>query len=162
MFIQRSIFGRGSAKIGRQIWRKPAPRFNLEPRCRFINSSSHTKSTDGQLHLPKTTTRAYIPQSLIAPKRIEPSIYHQAWSTWGGPTHTSQGLERGSVLTVASWNLDWSSPDSPARTRAALDHLEQVFGNDAEHHVIMLQEISPPALRVILEHSWVQRNFHSC
>ncbi|KAH6886991.1 hypothetical protein B0T10DRAFT_530317 [Thelonectria olida] len=127
--------------------------------CPSINSSSHIEPVDGQLHLQKLATKGHISQSLITLKRVEPFIYHRNSSTSGLPAHTSPGLKRGSILTMASWNMDWSSPDPAARTLSALNHLERAFGTDTEHQVPMLQEISPPLLLTILKHPWGQHNF---
>lgn len=92
-------------------------------------------------------------------ERIKPYTYHQASATWQSLSHMSPGLQRGTILTLASWNLDCSSPDPAARTLAALAYLKSVFSSNDENLVIMLQEISLPFLDVILKHSWVQDNF---
>lgn len=71
----------------------------------------------------------------------------------------STELSPGGVLTLASWNLNWSSFDPVARTTAALAHMERVFGASPEHLIVMLQEVSPESLGTILENPWVRRNF---
>lgn len=104
-------------------------------------------------------TAAHMAPPLAALTQNEPYIYHQESSIWRELTHTSPELKRGSVLTIASWNLEWSSPDPSARTYAALAHLKRIFDTEAENLIVMLQEITSPSLRVILEDQWVQHNF---
>lgn len=70
-----------------------------------------------------------------------------------------KGLERGSVLKVVSWNIDWSKPEPAVRASAALRHLKGMFGEGSGPLVVMLQEVCCKSLQVILENSWVQQNF---
>lgn len=115
-------------------------------------------STRHQLR-PNSNCKAYIPHHLIQPDQIEPSIYHTRSSSWRSVPNVNPELKRGSVLTTASWNLNWSDPDPAARTLAALDHLREICGAEAHSLVVMLQEVSPSSLRAILGYRWVQHNF---
>ena len=133
--------------------------YTLQKKGYFASSVGCSTLTEGQPHLDSLKAKVHIPTSSTSPKQAEPYIYQQASSAWEPVSHTRPPLRRGSTLTIASWKLDWSSPDPAARTLAALDHLEHVFGTEPEDLVIMLQEISTPAMRTMLESPWVRRNF---
>ncbi|KAK7418041.1 hypothetical protein QQX98_004180 [Neonectria punicea] len=112
-----------------------------------------------QLHSNSSNAKAYIPHHLVRPQNIQPSIYHPHSSVWRPLVAVNPALARGSVLTTASWNLNWSDPDPAARTLASLAHLEEIFGAEPQNLVVMLQEVSPASLYAILRHPWVQHNF---
>ncbi|KAL7917963.1 hypothetical protein ACQKWADRAFT_316946 [Trichoderma austrokoningii] len=82
-----------------------------------------------------------IPQEQFDPQFPQPHVYNQGLSTWVAADDKPEELERGSILKIASWNLDWSSPDPTARASAALGYLRHTFGAVADHLVVMLQEV---------------------
>lgn len=116
-------------------------------------------STIRQLRLNSNNSKAYIPHRLVQPAQVESFICQSHSSIWTPLHDVGPGLKRGSVLTIASWNLNWSSPDPASRTLAALRHLEHLFGSKAQNLVVMLQEVSSLSLSNILGHGWVQQNF---
>lgn len=61
------------------------------------------------------------------------------------------GLHSRDVLTLASWNIDWSGPDPAARRLAALDYLENTFGPDLKGTAIMFQEVTAASLQRIVD-----------
>lgn len=111
-----------------------------------------------QLH-SSNRSKAYIPHHLVQPQCIEPLIFHPHSAVWRPVTTVNHGLSRGSVLTTASWNLNWSDPDPAARMMASLAHLKEIFGAEPQNLAVMLQEVSPTSLRAMIGHPWVQRNF---
>ncbi|RTE84673.1 hypothetical protein BHE90_000785 [Fusarium euwallaceae] len=110
-----------------------------------------------QLHT--NTSKAYIPHHLLQPQHIEPLVFHPHSAVWRPLAAGNSGLSRGSILTTASWNLNWSDPDPTARTVASLTHLENILGAEPQNLIVMLQEVSPISLQTILGHLWVQHNF---
>ena len=63
------------------------------------------------------------------------------------------------MLKVVSWNIDGSSAGTEARATAALEHLQELFGEVKDPFIVMFQEVRRESLQVILENPWVQRNF---
>ncbi|KAM5364450.1 hypothetical protein ACJZ2D_011510 [Fusarium nematophilum] len=159
MPVRRPIIGCRPLIASSRFWQKPTTPIIRASRCLFNSVTvTHTESAKGQFYR-NITTKAYVPPSSITQKQFKPHVYQRELSAWQGLDHMGPGLRPGSILTMASWNLNWSSPDAAARTFAALTHLQRVFGTESDHLVVMLQEISPPALAIILEHPWVQHNF---
>lgn len=68
-------------------------------------------------------------------------------------------LERGGILTVISWNINFPNPDTKARTVEILNHLARLCEDGPRHTVIMFQEVCKDSLEAVLENSWVQRFF---
>ena len=68
-------------------------------------------------------------------------------------------LERGGILTVISWNIDFANPDTKARTVEILNHLARSCEDAPRHTVVMLQEVCKDSLEAVLENPWVQRFF---
>lgn len=101
-----------------------------------------------------------VPQKPPAPQLLRPQIFHPQPSTWVAlENNIGEGLERGEIVKVVSWNILWSKPDPAARTSAALGHLNELFGEVSRPLVVMLQEVRRESLQVILDNAWVQRNF---
>ncbi|EEU43521.1 uncharacterized protein NECHADRAFT_82889 [Fusarium vanettenii 77-13-4] len=134
------------------LWQRPAPLPGSFLSRHLISSISHW------LH-SNNSSKAYIPHHLVRPQHIEPLVFHPHSATWQPVTAVNPGLSRGSVLTTASWNLNWSDPDPAARMLASLAHLEEKLGAEPQNLAVMLQEVSPASLCAMLGHPWVQRNF---
>ncbi|RSL52229.1 hypothetical protein CEP54_011030 [Fusarium duplospermum] len=148
MATRRLVPTRGSS----MLWQRPAPFPSSFISRHLINSMSH------QLHT-NNTSKAYIPHHLVQPQHIGPLVFYPHSAVWHPFAAVNPGLNRGSILTTASWNLNWSDPDPAARTRASLAHLEEILGTEPHNLVVMLQEVSPASLHAILGNPWVQRNF---
>ncbi|KAM6530112.1 hypothetical protein FALCPG4_008235 [Fusarium falciforme] len=148
MATRRILITRGSSTL----WQRPAPFLSPFLSRHVIGSMSH------QIH-SNNSSKAYIPHHLVQPQRVEPLVFHPRSAAWQPATAVNPGLSRGSVLTTASWNLNWSDPDPAARMLASLAHLEEILGAEPQNLAVMLQEVSPTSLRAILGHPWVQRNF---
>lgn len=100
-------------------------------------------------------------QKALAPQFLRPLMYHPGSSRWviALESHNGRRLEKGRVLKVVSWNIDWSSAGAEARATAALEYLEGLFGELQDPFVVMFQEVCGESLQAILENPWVQRNF---
>ena len=115
--------------------------FTTSSRC--ISSISHFTHDEHRLYFEHLATQSRLPprpilQKLLAPRFLQPQIYHTQSSTWVALDKGSQkGLEGGSVLKVVSWNVDWSSSDPVSRSSAVLGHLEGLFGEVSGLLVVM-------------------------
>lgn len=143
------------------IW---TARFLSPASRRSISSLSHFTPAEPGLYGEYEDRKARRPPSPIPQEQIEPEflqshICNRDSSVWVVADNKAQGLERGSVLKVASWNLDWFSPGPAVRASAALAHLMDIFGESPGHHVVMLQEVCDESLQAILDNTWVRRNF---
>ncbi|RSM20249.1 hypothetical protein CDV31_001046 [Fusarium ambrosium] len=128
------------------------------PRQMPFISGHPISSTNHHLHA-NNNSKAYIPYNLVQPQPIEPLVFHSQAAVWRPLAVVNPGLSRGSILTTASWNLNWSDPDPAARTVASLRHLENILGAESQSLIVMLQEVSPTSLQTILGHPWVRHNF---
>lgn len=132
---------------------------------RGLSSLSHLTPAELNLYIEHLDRKDRIPRQPVAqgcpaPFLFQPQIYDPKSSTWLAlDKNDSGGLERGRVLKLASWNIDWCSPGPAARASAALGHLNELFGETADPLVVMLQEVRQESLQVILGNPWVQRNF---
>lgn len=68
-------------------------------------------------------------------------------------------MDPGGLLKVVSWNLYHSGPDPGSRASAALDHLQELFGDAPGPLAVMLQELCDHSFRSIQENKWAQGNF---
>jgi tyrosyl-DNA phosphodiesterase 2 len=94
------------------------------------------------------------------PQLLRPVVYHPKYSDWVVLEDSNgQSLMGGSVLKVVSWNINWSSAGIEARATAALEHLQELFGEIQDPFVVMFQEVCRESLQTILNNLWVQRNF---
>lgn len=66
-------------------------------------------------------------------------------------------LAGGSEITLITWNIDASSPAPEARISALLSHVQNLTTPD----IILLQEVSRPALRTIMDTQWIQEHWYS-
>lgn len=137
----------------------------LTEHFRTLSSVSHLTPAELNLyaeHLNRKNRISRQPAVQKPPKLfcLQSHIYDTKSSVWLAPDQSdSGGLERGRLLKLASWNIDWSRPDPAARASAALGHLNELFGETPGHLVVMLQEVRQESLQVILGNPWVQRNF---
>ncbi|KAI4115596.1 MAG: hypothetical protein LQ338_007835 [Usnochroma carphineum] len=131
---------------------------------RYISSLSHLTPWERRLYVENLEAKARllpcpISQRLPALRSLRPQIYQPQSSSWDALEGSNQGLERGSVLRIVSWNIDWSRPDPAARASAIIGYLEGLCGEASGPLVVMFQEVCRQSLQVILESSWVQGNF---
>lgn len=132
---------------------------------RCISSYDHLTAAEFNFYMEYLDAKAGKPRPPIAqrpavPLFLRPHIYHPQSSSWAAlEDNTQEGLKRGSVLKIVSWNIDFCSPSPAARASAVLEHLRALFGEVPGNLVIMLQEVRRESLQAILENSWVQRNF---
>lgn len=132
---------------------------------RCISSISHFTQAERDLFFEHLEARDRLPRQPIAqkpptPQFLRPQIHHPQSSTWIAQKNKIQGgLQRGSVLKLVSWNINWSSPGPATRASAALEHLNTLFGEDPGPLVVMLQEVRHESLQAIMENPWVQQNF---
>ncbi|KAF7511609.1 hypothetical protein GJ744_003772 [Endocarpon pusillum] len=136
----------------------------------YISSISHLTDAESQLYFEhfdaKSRLRAQQPPCRIsqgrpAPCFVRPQIHDARSSSWVAleRTKVQEGLERGKLLKVVSWNIEAFGPGQAARVSAALDHLKGLFGGEPGSLVVMLQEVRRESLQAIMDTSWVQRNF---
>jgi hypothetical protein len=135
---------------------------------RSISSISHLTDAERRLYFEhldaKSQLRAHYPPRRTshgppAPRFLRPQIYDTQSSGWVALENTIQeGLERGRVLKVVSWNIECFGLGQAARAFAALGHLKGLCGEEPGPLVVILQEVRRESLQVIMENSWVQRN----
>jgi tyrosyl-DNA phosphodiesterase 2 len=131
---------------------------------RSISSISHLTNAECHLYFKhldaKSQLSDHLPPRRISqgppvPRFLRPQIHDTQSSSWVALENVVQeGLERGRVLNIECFGLGQA-----ARALAALGHLKGIFGEEPGPLVIMLQEVRRESLQVIMENSWVQRNF---
>ncbi|KAF2271692.1 uncharacterized protein EI97DRAFT_462575 [Westerdykella ornata] len=133
---------------------------------RHISSLDHFTPAERRLFWEYADAKSLLPPKPISqkpplPQSLQPQIYRSESSSWVALEKNQRGscLQRGSILKVVSWNLQWSGPGPAERASVALEHLEQLFGTTPANLVIMLQKVSHQALQAILKIPWAQQNF---
>jgi tyrosyl-DNA phosphodiesterase 2 len=130
------------------IQRRPIPK-HFSP-CSILYRRSNHSTSDVPLTKIFPGSRVFNPHHY--------SIRANDWLPFGDVTGQAV-LDQGSLLRVVSWNIDFMAPGRGERASAAMDHLEETFGDLSSPLVIMLQEVHIKSLPVILEHPWIRRNF---
>jgi hypothetical protein len=52
-----------------------------------------------------------------------------------------RGLERNSLLKIVSWNIDFAKPGPMERVTVLMKYLQQMFGDQPDQLIIILQEV---------------------
>jgi len=101
----------------------------------------------------------HLAQPSIASKSLEPHVYcadSSLWVSWKLSQIPCNVVSLSKLCLVIS-TLPALGPAE--RASAAMEHLEEYFGDTPESLVVMLQGVRDESLHAILENTWVQRNF---
>ena len=111
---------------------------SLQQRALFKHTDSHTKEL-----------------------RIAPHFYHSQNRIWQKVIGSDQGmpLESKTPLRIVSWNIDFSSQASAARTAVALRYIQSLFDKQSARLIVLLQEVCQDSLQQIKDSDWIQTNF---
>lgn len=92
-----------------------------------------------------------------APPGEEPSAQ---WVPVKLPT-PAQPLKATDSLNIYSWNIDFSTPNNPERTRSGMNYLRSILSSSPlSPTIILLQEITYEGLEEIFDHAFIQQHFY--